>query len=62
MDTITQKRFYSRETNGAAFCIIQQMSIKTPLPSMQLKWLSLFEIKSAMQIKIFIIEVYLLKY
>ena len=32
-----QMRFYSRETNRGAFCVIQQMSIEPPFPSVQLK-------------------------
>ena len=32
-----EKRFYNRETNSMAFCVIQQMFIKPPFPSMQLK-------------------------
>ena len=32
-----QKRFYNRETNGAAFCVQHQMSIKLHFLSMQLK-------------------------
>ena len=32
-----QMRFDNRETNSTAFCVIQQMSIKPPLPSKQLK-------------------------
>ena len=30
-------RFYTRETNSAAFCAKQCMSFKSPFPSMQLK-------------------------
>ena len=32
-----QKRFYNRETYSAAFCMIQQWSIKPIIPSIQLK-------------------------
>jgi hypothetical protein len=32
-----QKRFYNRETNSMAFCVIKQTSIKPPFPSMKLK-------------------------
>jgi hypothetical protein len=34
---VLEKRFYNRETNSAAFCVIQQMFIKPLLPHMQLK-------------------------
>ena len=33
---IQQKRFYDRESNSAAFCVIQLMSFKPPFSSMKL--------------------------
>ena len=32
-----EKRFYNRETDSTVFCVIQQMSIKPPFPSMQIQ-------------------------
>ena len=39
------KSFYNRETNSAAFCVIQQISFNFPFPSMQFKLLNLFLIQ-----------------
>ena len=32
---LMQKEIYNRETNSAAFCVIQRMSLKPPIPHMQ---------------------------
>ena len=34
---VWEKRFYNRETNSAAFCVIQQMTIEPLFFSLQLK-------------------------
>ena len=51
MSCLKQKNFYNRETNSAAFCVVLQMFIKTPFPSMKFKQLTHFLIQSSQPIE-----------